>query len=137
VTFASLRVSPHRLRALIDQAGYNFAEFAREVQVSKEALRGYTELGAASAPIKPEILRRIAGKLNVSADVLRVAEPRVSEARAFEAMEMIAKEAGLTDAQIVAHFKRLPGSPKRPLVCRVKSQQDKEVREVEIPANGR
>lgn len=107
--YVSMKISPRKLRELIDKAGFNFSEFGREVLVSKEAMRGYTA-DAEFAPIKPEILRRIADKLGVSIDELRIpddptnGEAPPNGAEALRKIEKIAKAAGLSDDQLAQHF---------------------------------
>lgn len=71
MAFESEKILTGVLDKLIHAAGFNLAEFSREVDISREALRGYTSKSAEVVPIKPENLRIIAAKLGVSINVLR------------------------------------------------------------------
>jgi transcriptional regulator with XRE-family HTH domain len=134
----------------------HFGAFIRQKRVrQKKSIRklaaaaGVTEKrlwaieGMAQPKIYDQTKEAIASALGMTSEQLDEAwqaTPVPVRARATDPLgrlEKFAKRLGLSPAQVVEHFKKLSGSPKRPLVCRVKSQQDKEVREVEIPANGR
>lgn len=100
MAFASMKISPQRLRKLIDKAGYNNAEFAREMNISIQAIRSYTEERVASAPIKPDTLRRIAAKLGVPIDELRVREADVKmTAGTFEMHASAALPSGISPGE--------------------------------------
>jgi transcriptional regulator with XRE-family HTH domain len=139
VTVKAFRGIPVRgifLAALRDELLFTQEELAPKIGMTKGSLSRLET--SEMEGMNRESFRRLAELAGLSYEALRqrISVPP-SPAQALQQIEATARQAGLTAEQVIAHFKRLPGSPKRPLVCRVKSQQDKEVREVEIPANGR
>jgi len=113
MAFTTIRVSPAKLMGVVRAKKWSKSDLMRQVGVSRESVLKWTNEKKPSAGVKPELFRKMLDVLKVDAASIEASDARQAaplSKRAKMAIELIAKETGMTPDEIAIRVGLVTGT---------------------------